>query len=108
MPMTEHDTAFTVVDAIERVTEHFMNVLYFDLGRYLIAAGVMTVFLLIFRRWAGRRRIQTTTLITLIWQTALIVLAHDAYFYWMHRAMHSRRLFRATHLHHHKSRTPTP
>ena len=28
--------------------------------------------------------------------------------YWMHRALHHKRLFRATHLHHHKSRTPTP
>lgn len=38
----------------------------------------------------------------------LMVLAHDAYFYWIHRAMHHRRLFRAMHLHHHLSRTPTP
>ena len=39
---------------------------------------------------------------------AVIVLAHDAYFYWAHRAMHSKAMFKATHLHHHKSRTPTP
>lgn len=42
-----------------------------------------------------------------ILQLLAITLAHDAYFYWMHRALHHRRLFRATHLHHHKSRTPT-
>ena len=41
-------------------------------------------------------------------QLVVITLAHDAYFYWMHRALHHRRLFRATHLHHHKSHTPTP
>ena len=40
-------------------------------------------------------------------QLAAITLFHDTYFYWMHRAMHHRRLFRAVHLHHHKSRTPT-
>lgn len=40
-------------------------------------------------------------------QVAVIVVAHDAYFYWMHRALHHKKLFRATHLHHHKSRTPT-
>ena len=45
---------------------------------------------------------------TFIVQLAAITLAHDAYFYWMHRALHHRKLFRATHLHHHKSRTPTP
>ncbi len=41
-------------------------------------------------------------------QFAIMVVAHDAYFYWMHRALHHKHLFRATHLHHHKSRTPTP
>ncbi len=39
--------------------------------------------------------------------TAIIVL-HDAYFYWAHRAMHHRWLFRRFHRIHHKSRTPTP
>ncbi|OJY48019.1 MAG: hypothetical protein BGP17_02405 [Sphingomonas sp. 67-41] len=38
----------------------------------------------------------------------LMIVAHDAYFYWTHRAMHHPRLFRAFHWTHHKSRTPTP
>ena len=37
-----------------------------------------------------------------------IVLLHDAYFYWVHRAMHTRWLFRRVHRLHHKSKTPTP
>ena len=37
-----------------------------------------------------------------------IVVAHDAYFYWMHRGLHTRALFRRAHLLHHKSRSPTP
>ena len=37
-----------------------------------------------------------------------VVLVHDAYFYWAHRAMHNRWLFRRVHRLHHKSRTPTP
>ena len=41
-------------------------------------------------------------------QAAAIIIAHDAWFYWSHRAMHSKMLFRPVHLHHHKSRTPTP
>ncbi len=48
------------------------------------------------------------SLALLLAQTAAMILAHDAYFYWMHRTLHHRRLFRATHLHHHKSRTPSP
>jgi len=39
---------------------------------------------------------------------AAMVLVHDAYFYWAHRVMHTRWLFRRVHRLHHKSRTPTP
>ena len=37
-----------------------------------------------------------------------MLVAHDAYFYWTHRAMHHRRLFPLFHRTHHLSRTPTP
>jgi len=137
---------------LERVEHHFVNVLTFDLGRYLVAAGLITLVLLAARSWAEARRIQQrraswrdirreflsslgtvfvfgiTTLTTLAlkeagiitfnegpiagWafalQLAAIIVVHDAYFYWMHRALHLKRFFRATHLHHHKSRSPTP
>lgn len=36
-----------------------------------------------------------------------MVVAHDAYFYWIHRGLHDRRLFRRLHMTHHKSRSPT-
>jgi Delta7-sterol 5-desaturase len=39
---------------------------------------------------------------------ALMIVAHDAYFYWTHRLMHHRHLFRWFHLTHHKSHAPTP
>ena len=139
--------------AIDRVADHFLFGIYFDLSRYLIAAGVLTALLLVFRGWAEARRIQRgrratrgdyarevlsslrtvvvyavvtlailigretgiillairdADLFTIAWQVVVIVLAHDTWFYWAHRAMHSKALFRATHLHHHKSRTPTP
>ena len=151
--MNDPASQSTLDYAIARIGEHFLNVMYFDGSRYLIAAGGLTLFLLVFRIWAGNRRIQrkrsasradyareilssmrtvfvfgVTTLATLVgkemgvinlsidnaplftvaWQFALIVVLHDAYFYWTHRAMHSKRLFKLTHLHHHKSRTPTP
>lgn len=45
------------------------------------------------------------------WYLPLSVLAylvaHDAWFYWTHRAMHGRRLFRLAHAVHHASRPPT-
>lgn len=42
--------------------------------------------------------------------TSLIatILAHDAYFYWVHRAMHHPRLFRRFHRRHHRSHNPSP
>lgn len=151
--MSELATDPTLAYAVERVSAHFLNVIYFDGGRYVIAAGALTLFLLVFATWAKNRRIQRTrkasfvdyrrevlssgrtilvfavttlatlvgremgfinlklldpTLFTIVWQFVLMVLVHDAYFYWLHRAMHTKRLFRFTHLHHHKSRTPTP
>jgi len=38
----------------------------------------------------------------------IMILIHDAYFYWTHRIMHHPRLFRLFHLIHHKSTSPTP
>ena len=39
---------------------------------------------------------------------AALIVAHDAYFYWVHRAMHHPRLFKTFHRAHHRSITPTP
>jgi sterol desaturase/sphingolipid hydroxylase (fatty acid hydroxylase superfamily) len=39
---------------------------------------------------------------------ALMIVAHDAYFYWVHRAIHDPRLFRRFHRRHHKSFNPSP
>ena len=38
----------------------------------------------------------------------IYLFIHDTYFYWSHRAMHHPKLFKATHLTHHRSRQPTP
>lgn len=38
----------------------------------------------------------------------LMIVAHDAYFYWAHRLMHDPRLFRWFHRRHHKSHNPSP
>ena len=38
----------------------------------------------------------------------LMILAHDAWFYWIHRLMHTRAMFRLFHGVHHLSRNPTP
>ena len=46
-----------------------------------------------------------------LWELALsfplVLVVHDAYFYWTHRWMHHPALFRFFHWEHHKSQTPT-
>jgi sterol desaturase/sphingolipid hydroxylase (fatty acid hydroxylase superfamily) len=39
---------------------------------------------------------------------ALMIVAHDAYFYWVHRIIHDPRLFRRFHRRHHRSHNPSP
>jgi sterol desaturase/sphingolipid hydroxylase (fatty acid hydroxylase superfamily) len=51
---------------------------------------------------------ETAGPVYLVLSLAAMVIAHDAYFYWTHRAMHHRRLFNLFHRTHHLSRTPTP
>ena len=36
------------------------------------------------------------------------ILLHDAYFYWTHRFMHWKKIFKHVHLMHHRSTNPTP
>jgi sterol desaturase/sphingolipid hydroxylase (fatty acid hydroxylase superfamily) len=44
-----------------------------------------------------------------IWASLiLMILAHDSWFYWMHRLSHHRRLFRWVHRRHHRSHNPSP
>lgn len=38
----------------------------------------------------------------------IMLLIHDTYFYWMHRAVHHPKLFAVFHKVHHQSRNPTP
>ena len=38
----------------------------------------------------------------------VLMLLHDTSFYWIHRLLHTRKLFQLVHKHHHDSRAPTP
>jgi lathosterol oxidase len=45
------------------------------------------------------------------WAPVSLVLSlviHDTYFYWMHRTLHHKSIFRFTHLVHHRSTNPSP
>lgn len=38
----------------------------------------------------------------------VMLIVHDTYFYWMHRLMHHKKLFKLFHLVHHQSTNPSP
>lgn len=42
------------------------------------------------------------------WTIYIAMVIHDAYFYWAHRLMHTKKLFHHVHAIHHKSMNPTP
>lgn len=44
----------------------------------------------------------------LIFSVFALILIHDTYFYWTHRMMHHKLLFKSFHLVHHKSTNPSP
>jgi len=43
-----------------------------------------------------------------VFSVLLMVLVHDAYFYWTHRLMHRPEIFKMVHETHHQSTNPTP
>ena len=87
-------------DVVREIRHSMMTVVIFGLTGALILtlrqANLSTIDLLPPNLLAGAA------------QAVLLIVSHDAYFYWMHRALHSRRLFKLVHAVHHKSRTPTP
>lgn len=43
-----------------------------------------------------------------IFSIIVMIFLHDTYFYWAHRAMHHKKLYKIFHLVHHKSTNPSP
>jgi sterol desaturase/sphingolipid hydroxylase (fatty acid hydroxylase superfamily) len=89
----------------QRVREglHSMiTVLVFSINGALIVAGVHAGVLRLYTGWSSRGT--AYALLSL----ALLVLAHDTWFYWTHRALHRPALFRRLHRTHHRSVAPTP
>lgn len=44
----------------------------------------------------------------LLFSIVTLILVHDTYFYWAHRAMHHKKVYRFVHRVHHDSTNPTP
>ena len=88
-------------DIRREITYSLSTVVLFSLVGFMVYAGSQQG---IFRIYGGD--LPNTS--RLLLEFAAIVLLHDTFFYWVHRTMHTRWLFRRVHRLHHKSRTPTP
>ena len=72
----------------------------------LVGAGIFGMYKI------GITRIYTdTSQLGAVWfalSVILLIFIHDTWFYWIHRLMHHRKLYRLIHLVHHRSHNPTP
>jgi lathosterol oxidase len=91
----------SAADIRREITHSLSTVLIFSLVGFAVYAGSQQGF---FRIYGG----ELPGGARLFLEFAALVVLHDAYFYWMHRFMHTRWLFRRVHRLHHKSKTPTP
>lgn len=73
--------------------------------------SLMTIFMLKFIEKGYTRMyfdIREFSTFYLLISPLIAIILHDTYYYWMHRAMHHKFLFRLTHKVHHQSINPTP
>jgi len=79
-----------------------LTVLIFSANGALILAGVQAGVLRLYTDIASHGWTYAAA------SLAVLVLAHDTWFYWTHRLLHRRWLFRRAHAAHHRSVAPTP
>jgi sterol desaturase/sphingolipid hydroxylase (fatty acid hydroxylase superfamily) len=104
--------------------QSWLHATFTDVSRYVIfAVGVwLTLWVVLAIPLAGRKiregrpparqlLIEFAHELGPVWfwtSLVLMVVAHDAWFYWTHRLIHDRRLFRTFHRRHHRSNSPSP
>ena len=89
-------------DVRREMSYSFLSLLVFA------AVGMMTVMMVIKGHWVVYRNPTERGVAWLVASLPLMLIWHDFYFYWTHRLMHSRWLFRHVHGLHHRSRHPSP
>ena len=90
----------------QMMTEFFVSLrtaaIFATTGGLLIAAGAYSGWIDLYMDPAERGW-------PWFWASVVIlIVAHDAWFYWTHRLIHHPRLFRRVHRRHHRSNNPSP
>lgn len=79
--------------------------------RSIAIFGLVTYFVVVIARAGGTRlyhRVADHGWSWFVLSIGVMIILHDTYFYWTHRLMHHRRLYRFFHHTHHLSTSPTP
>lgn len=85
-----------------------------EVANSLLTGAIFAAIVFVFLATPVREYTQIYTDIedySLVWwflSVPLTLVIHDTYFYWMHRLVHLPRIFKWTHLVHHKSVNPSP
>lgn len=89
---------------------HIKREVFFSITSMLIFAAVGSV--LFFAKKYGYTKLYTNfnehSVAYFIFSTLLFIFAHDTYFYFTHRLMHHKKVYRYVHIVHHQSTNPTP
>lgn len=70
--------------------------------------GVTTILIGKTYGWQMYRKIDSHGWVWFVVSIGIAIIVHDTWFYWTHRLMHHRRLFKLFHRVHHESTNPTP
>lgn len=89
-------------DFIREVWHSLQSTLVFTLFAVVVLYSPLRQYTLIYER------ISDFPLWYILFSLAVSLVIHDTYFYWMHRLLHHKKLFRLTHLVHHQSTNPSP
>lgn len=84
-----------------------------SLTTLLVFAAISTFVFFCFRHGYSSLTTERSILDPSAWgyhafSIAVLMLLHDTYFYWVHRLMHTKLLYRTVHKEHHDSVAPTP
>lgn len=79
-----------------------ITILIFALAFYGIVFSPLRAYTLIYTDF------HEYSVIYFVLSFVLVILIHDTYFYWIHRLMHWRTIFKYVHHIHHRSHNPTP
>lgn len=75
---------------------------------FIFSLGGMSMYLIAMAGWLRTGQAEALGWAWGLPCLLLMIVAHDAYFYWVHRLLHRRGLFRWAHRRHHRSHNPSP